>query len=71
MTTNGALARSYLTKARVRLLALAVFLAEEAYSDVIREAQELVDSTTPPGLSRLPIEQFQKSRCLGSGSRPQ
>ena len=43
MTTNGALARSYLAKARVRLRALAVFVDEEAYSDVIREAQELVE----------------------------
>ena len=43
MTTNGALAKSYLTKARVRLRALAVFVDEEAYSDVIREAQELVE----------------------------
>ena len=43
MTTNGALARSYLAKARVRLRALAVFVAEEAHSDVIREAQELVE----------------------------
>ncbi len=43
MTTNGALARSYLARARVRLRALAVFVAEEAHSDVIREAQELVE----------------------------
>ena len=43
MTTNGALARSYLAKARVRLRALAVFVAEEAHSDVIRESQKLVE----------------------------
>lgn len=43
MTTNGNLARSYLAKARVRLRALAVFVEEEAHSDVVREAQELVE----------------------------
>ena len=56
MTTNGALARSYLTKARVRLLALAVFLAEEAYSDVIREAQELVELALKGMLRQVGVE---------------
>ena len=41
--TNTSLAESYLVKARVRLDVLAVFLAKEAYSDVVREAQEVVE----------------------------
>ena len=41
--TNRALAQSYLFKARKRLKALEVLLAEESYSDVVREAQELVE----------------------------
>lgn len=41
--TNDSLARSYLTKARVRLKVLAVLQAEAAWSDVIREAQEVVE----------------------------
>lgn len=41
--TNDALARSYLAKARARLKALAVLLEERAWSDVVREAQEVVE----------------------------
>ena len=41
--TTDALARSYFTKARKRLRALEVLLEDEAFSDVIREAQELVE----------------------------
>ena len=41
--TSLTLARSYLLKAKKRLRVLDVLLAEEAYSDVIREAQELVE----------------------------
>lgn len=41
--TNLTLAQSYLVKAQKRLKALAVLLAEEAYSDVVREAQEIVE----------------------------
>lgn len=37
------LARSYLSKARVRLKALQLFYDEGAYSDVVREAQEAVE----------------------------
>jgi len=37
------LAQSYLTKATKRLKILDVLLAEEAYSDVVREAQEIVE----------------------------
>jgi HEPN domain-containing protein len=41
--TNRTLADSYLLKAQKRLKALAVLLDEEAHSDVIREAQEIVE----------------------------
>ena len=56
MTTNGALARSYLTKAKVRLRALTVFMDEEAYSDVIREAQELVELALNGMLRQVGVE---------------
>ncbi len=41
--TNADLARSYLAKARIRLKALAVLRDGGGHSDVIREAQELVE----------------------------
>ncbi|MGH7332031.1 MAG: HEPN domain-containing protein [Candidatus Rokuibacteriota bacterium] len=41
--TSADLARSYLAKARARLEALAVLRAHDAHSDVVREAQELVE----------------------------
>lgn len=41
--TNESLARSYLVKAEKRLKALATLRDEGAHSDVVREAQELVE----------------------------
>ncbi len=41
--TNLTLAQSYILKAQKRLKVLDLLFAEEAYSDVIREAQELVE----------------------------
>jgi HEPN domain-containing protein len=41
--TNRSLAQSYLEKARKRLRVLDVLVDEQAYSDVVREAQELVE----------------------------
>lgn len=41
--TSIALAQSYLIKATKRLKILPVLFQEEAYSDVIREAQEIVE----------------------------
>ena len=41
--TSVSLARSYFLKARKRLRALETLFEEEAYSDVVREAQELVE----------------------------
>ncbi|MGD0153006.1 MAG: HEPN domain-containing protein [Thermacetogeniaceae bacterium] len=42
-STQLALAQSDIEKAEARLKALAVLLQEESYSDVVREAQELVE----------------------------
>lgn len=41
--TNTSLAESYPKKAQVRLDVLRVYLDKEAYSDVVREAQEIVE----------------------------
>ncbi len=41
--TNLTLAQSYILKAKKRLKVLDLLFTEEAYSDVIREAQELVE----------------------------
>lgn len=41
--TNRSLAESYLRKAEARLEILGVLRRREAYSDVVREAQELVE----------------------------
>jgi HEPN domain-containing protein len=41
--TNISLAQSYVVKATKRLKILSVLLVEQAYSDVIREAQEIVE----------------------------
>ena len=54
--TNQSLARSYLLKAQKRLKALAVLRDEEAYSDVVREAQELVELALKGMLRAVGIE---------------
>ena len=41
--TADELARSYFSRARKRLAALRALMQEEAYPDVVREAQELVE----------------------------
>jgi HEPN domain-containing protein len=41
--TNASLAQSYLTKAQKRLKILGVLLGDDAYSDVVREAQDIVE----------------------------
>lgn len=41
--TNLSLAESYIRKAKARLKALAVLREEDAHSDVVREAQEIVE----------------------------
>ena len=41
--TNPKLASDYLTRGRKRLKAVAVLLAEEAFADVVRESQEVVE----------------------------
>ena len=54
--TSQSLARSYLAKARVRLKALAVLRDEGGYSDVVREAQELVELALKGTLRAVGIE---------------
>lgn len=54
--TNKTLAQSYLLKATKRLKVLDVLFQEEAYSDVIREAQELVELAMKGILRQIGIE---------------
>jgi len=54
--TNESLARSYLVKCQKRLKALAVLRAEEAHSDVVREAQELVELALKGMLRAMGVE---------------
>jgi HEPN domain-containing protein len=54
--TSQSLARSYLAKARARLKALAVLRQEGDHSDVVREAQELVELALKGMLRAVGIE---------------
>jgi HEPN domain-containing protein len=54
--TNVSLAQSYLLKARSRLKVLQVLLDEEAYSDVVREAQEIVELALKGMLRQVGVE---------------
>ena len=54
--TNLTLARSYLLKAWKRLKILPVLMEEEAYSDVVREAQEIVELALKGMLRHVGIE---------------
>lgn len=54
--TNATLAASYILKARKRLKALDVLFAEEAYSDVVREAQEIVELALKGALRAVGVE---------------
>lgn len=54
--TSSELARSYLEKCRKRLVALAVLHQEQAWSDVIREAQEIVELALKGILRAIGIE---------------
>lgn len=54
--TNASLSQSYLLKARVRLKILQVLLEEEAYSDVVREAQEIVELALKGMLRQIGVE---------------
>jgi HEPN domain-containing protein len=62
--TNMDLAQSYLIKARKRLKILGVLLQEEDYSDVVREAQEIVELSLKGMLRSAGIEppKFHGSR---------
>jgi HEPN domain-containing protein len=54
--TSDSLARSYLLKAQKRLKALAVLRDEDAHSDVVREAQELVELALKGVLRAIGVE---------------
>lgn len=54
--TNVSLAQSYLVKARKRLKILAALMDESAYSDVVREAQEIVESALKGMLRQVGVE---------------
>ena len=54
--TNKTLARSYRIKAMKRLKILEVLLREEAFSDVVREAQEIVELASKGILRQIGIE---------------
>lgn len=54
--TNISLAQSYLIKALKRLKILAVLLGDEAFSDVVREAQEIVELALKGMLRQIGIE---------------
>ena len=54
--TNLSLARSYLFKATKRLKILSVLLEEEDYSDVVREAQEIVELAQKAMLRQVGID---------------
>ena len=54
--TNLSLAQSYLLKARSRLKILQVLLEEEAFSDVVREAQEIVELSLKGMLRQVGVE---------------
>jgi hypothetical protein len=54
--TNVTLAQSYLVKATKRLRVLQVLLEEDAWSDVVREAQEVVELALKGMLRQVGIE---------------
>ena len=54
--TNAALARSYMRKAIVRLSILPIFQGKRAYSDVVREAQEVVELASKAILRHVGVE---------------
>jgi HEPN domain-containing protein len=54
--TNTSLAESYLIKARARLKILPILMTEQAWSDVIREAQEIVELALKGMLRHVGIE---------------
>ena len=54
--TNTSLADSYLEKAQARLKTLDVLMAERAYSDVVRESQEIIELALKAMLRQVGVE---------------
>ncbi len=65
MSAFRSLANSYLTKARVRRQALDLFWAAEDYSDVVREAQEIVELATKGILRGIGVEPPKRHDVAG------
>ena len=63
--TNTSLAQSYLIKARHRLKVLDVLIADEAFSDVVREAQAVVELSLKGMLREVGIEPPPKWHDVG------
>lgn len=53
---NSKLAKSYLTKAATRLKILPILMKDKAYSDVIRESQEIVELALKGILREIGVE---------------
>ena len=75
--TNTSLAKSYLVKAGHRLKVLSILFEDGAYSDVVREAQEVVELALKGMLRQVGIEPprwddvASSSRSIVTGSRRQ
>ncbi len=54
--TNAALAKSYLRKAAIRVGLLPILQKQGAYSDVVREAQEVVELALKGMLRQIGVE---------------
>jgi HEPN domain-containing protein len=54
--TNQSLAQSYIVKARARLKILPVLMDEQAWSDVVRESQEIVELALKGMLRHVGVE---------------
>lgn len=71
--TNPDLAQDYFTRATKRLKAIAVLLDEEAFADVVRESQEVVELLLKAVLRRfgipVPFSQEPSSSFLENAAR--
>lgn len=54
--TNSRLAKSYIEKAKIRLDVLDLLMERKAYSDVVREAQEIVELALKGMLREIGVE---------------
>jgi hypothetical protein len=71
MVTGRSLALAYLEKAQKRLRVLEVLLEEQAYSDVVREAQEVVELALKAMLRLVGVEPPKQHDVGGFACRSQ